>query len=182
MGLDATTATTADTEVRYLRSAIVGDEYKIFIAHPVPTVEPGKTYPVIYALDANGTFGMVTDGLRGLNLAGEVPPCYEEAYAAAHRDLPAKGFLCCGALENEQDIAKALAAMPTEARLAIEELTSKLWRARMVELLEPFVATLAGRNYRSLKIASHIFPDESRNSVYPCAVSRGLRTVFGRLG
>lgn len=39
---DNTNATTADTEVRYLKSAIVGDEFKLFVAHPAPGVEPGR--------------------------------------------------------------------------------------------------------------------------------------------
>ncbi len=42
MTFDNTNATTADTEVRYLKSAIVGDEFKLFVAHPAPGVEPGR--------------------------------------------------------------------------------------------------------------------------------------------
>lgn len=62
------------SETRLLRSQFVPQEFQIFIALP-PGAEAGKKYPVIYTLDANGEFGIVTETVR---LAGfgapEIPP------------------------------------------------------------------------------------------------------------
>lgn len=57
-----------------LRSRIVDQEFRIFVALPLD-LAPDRKYPVIYALDANGEFGTVTEVVR---LAGfgapEIPP------------------------------------------------------------------------------------------------------------
>jgi predicted alpha/beta superfamily hydrolase len=52
----------------------VAQEFQIFIALP-PDAQPGKKYPVIYALDANGEFGTVTETVRLASFgAPEIPP------------------------------------------------------------------------------------------------------------
>ena len=91
----------ADTEVRYLRSSITDQEYKLFIAHP-EHAEAGRQYPVVYVLDANATFGTAVEALRGLVHSGQLPACYvvglgypgggfEDVMASRYRDLtPAK--------------------------------------------------------------------------------------------
>lgn len=64
----------AKTEVRSLRSTIVPQEYRLFIAHPSPAGPPGTRYPVVYALDGNGEFGTVTETVRMAQFGGELPP------------------------------------------------------------------------------------------------------------
>ena len=56
-------------------SDTIDDTFRIFVAPPL-VVEPGKTYPVVYALDANGTFGMVMETARLLSFTEEIPPAY----------------------------------------------------------------------------------------------------------
>jgi uncharacterized protein len=61
----------ADTEVHYLRSEHVGDEFKIFIGHcggPV-TTPPA----VLYVTDANGLFAGAVDMIRLMQLSAHLP-------------------------------------------------------------------------------------------------------------
>ncbi|MGH8323012.1 MAG: alpha/beta hydrolase, partial [Steroidobacteraceae bacterium] len=101
---------------------------------------------------------------------------HEAAYAAQHRDLDARVFLTCGALESESESLAAIEKMPPAVKASLIQ----LWRPRMVELLEPFAERLRQRAYPSLKLTSHVFPGEHHNSVYPSAISRGLRVVFAK--
>lgn len=62
----------ADTEVHYLNSTLVGDEFKIFVGHcPVDSPEPPG---VVYVTDANGMFGAAVDAIRGMQLVNQLPP------------------------------------------------------------------------------------------------------------
>jgi predicted alpha/beta superfamily hydrolase len=81
----------------------------------------------------------------------------EAALAERASDLPARLFLAAGALEEQ--------AEPS---------------ARMLSNLEALADALRGRNYPSLELTQQVFPDEGHLSVFPAAVSRGLRAVFGR--
>lgn len=76
MPIDNTQAALADLEIHYLQSKHVGDEFKIFVAHPVMPVAPGTKVPVIYALDANIAMGIVTDTARAMSMEGAVPPAF----------------------------------------------------------------------------------------------------------
>ena len=89
-------------------SAAIDEKFRIFVASPT-FVEPGKKYPVIYALDANGIFGSVMEMVRLLAFTGEIPAAFVVGigYAVDHglagalskryRDLsPTKG----GVLED----------------------------------------------------------------------------------
>lgn len=62
----------ADTEVHYLQSAPVGDEFKIFVGHCGSTET--DNVPVLYVTDANGAFGSAIDIIRGMQLASHLPP------------------------------------------------------------------------------------------------------------
>ena len=56
-------------------SEFVDEKFRIFVAAPT-FVEPGKTYPVIYVLDANGFFGIVMETARLLAITNEIPAAY----------------------------------------------------------------------------------------------------------
>jgi hypothetical protein len=58
-----------------LKSKSVDETFRIFVAKPSP-LEPDKKYPVIYALDGNGIFGIAMDSQRIMALGMEVPPAY----------------------------------------------------------------------------------------------------------
>jgi predicted alpha/beta superfamily hydrolase len=61
-----------DTEVHYLRSSLVDDEFKIFVGHcPSDSSEPPG---VVYVTDANGMFGATVDAIRGMQLVAQLPP------------------------------------------------------------------------------------------------------------
>lgn len=81
----------------------------------------------------------------------------EAAFARAAKDLPVNLFASIGGLEE--------AAYPPAA---------------MVSNLYTFDAALRGRKYPGLRFAMEVFPQETHNSVFAGAFTRGLRTVFGR--
>jgi len=62
-----------ETEVRYLRSSIVGDEFEISVALPTNYRSTNTTYPVLYAPDANVGFAMSTQIERIMQIGNELP-------------------------------------------------------------------------------------------------------------
>lgn len=74
MPIDNTNAALADTEIHYLPSRHVGDEFKLFVSLPTMPLPEGYRLPVIYALDANMAFGIVSDTARAMVIEGAVPP------------------------------------------------------------------------------------------------------------
>jgi len=57
-----------DTEVWTLRSSAIGQDYTVSVALPHTYADAAWHYPVIYVLDANALFGMVTETERILAL------------------------------------------------------------------------------------------------------------------
>jgi uncharacterized protein len=62
----------ADTEVHYLTSDMVNDEFKIFVGHCGTTGQ--HRVPVLYLTDANGYFGGAVDIVRSMQLGFHLPP------------------------------------------------------------------------------------------------------------
>ena len=62
----------AGTEVHYLRSAHVGDEFKVFVGACGITDE--TSVPVLYLTDGNGYFGAAVDAIRGMQISRHLPP------------------------------------------------------------------------------------------------------------
>jgi uncharacterized protein len=62
----------ADTEVHYLRSEHVGDEFKIFVGH-CGTADAAPP-AVLYVSDANGLFASAVDIVRFMQLSAHLPP------------------------------------------------------------------------------------------------------------
>jgi predicted alpha/beta superfamily hydrolase len=62
----------ADTEVHYLTSEMVNDEFKIFVGHCGTKGE--HRVPVLYLTDANGYFGGAVDIVRSMQLGIHLPP------------------------------------------------------------------------------------------------------------
>ena len=65
--------TIPNTEVRTLLSSNAGQEYKIFVALPHRYADAAETYPVLYVLDANWAFGLMTETIRLLQIRAELP-------------------------------------------------------------------------------------------------------------
>ncbi len=58
-----------DVESRVVTATISGREYQISVALPIDYADSTKSYPVLYALDANAQFGMVVETARFLRVA-----------------------------------------------------------------------------------------------------------------
>jgi uncharacterized protein len=62
----------ANTEVHYLRSEHVGDEFKIFVGHCGDA--DGEPPAVLYVSDANGLFAGAVEMVRFMQLSAHLPP------------------------------------------------------------------------------------------------------------
>ncbi len=63
----------ADVESRVVTSVISGREFQISIALPLGYADTLASYPVLYALDANGQFGTMVEAARLLRLGEQIP-------------------------------------------------------------------------------------------------------------
>lgn len=63
------------SEEYLLASDIVGDQFKISVGLPKDYSDTSKKYPVVFVLDANLFFGMVTDIAHLLQTGDEIPAC-----------------------------------------------------------------------------------------------------------
>lgn len=54
-------------------SDILGDDFSIVVSVPIGYGQPDKTYPLLFALDGDGMFGMESDVPRLLSFEGKVP-------------------------------------------------------------------------------------------------------------
>ena len=61
------------THLRTLSSTPINQGFNLFIALPPNYYSSEDSYPVLYVLDGNFLFGMVTEIVRGLNLGPELP-------------------------------------------------------------------------------------------------------------
>jgi hypothetical protein len=71
--MEISPVTLPNTELRSLTSAIVDQEFRIYVALPFDYQTATNRYPVLYISDANGIFGLVTEIVRTLQLFQEVP-------------------------------------------------------------------------------------------------------------
>jgi len=58
--------TIPNSELRFLKSRLLGKEYKIQVALPTGYAESKETYPVLYLLDADTFFGTIAETVRFL--------------------------------------------------------------------------------------------------------------------
>jgi len=167
---------------RFLR--FIREELKPWVNASLPDADPDDT--TIAGLSFGGLFATYTllnapDTFRryiacspSLLYDGEIMLMQERELAAGRSDLSARVFIACGALETEEEMIRFLDKQPP----ALKALMQKLWRPRMVELVVPFVEQLHQRGYPSLELEHMVFENEHHMSVYPAALSRGLREVF----
>lgn len=71
--MDFPPVTIPHTEIRSFSSAIIDQEFRIYIALPHNYRASNNSFPVLYLSDANGIFGLVTETVRFLQLFQEVP-------------------------------------------------------------------------------------------------------------
>lgn len=65
--------TIPDTEIHLISSSNVNQEFSIFVALPHTYAKLDNAYPTLYALDANGVFGTVTETVRMLTTLNAIP-------------------------------------------------------------------------------------------------------------
>lgn len=65
--------TIPNTEMRVLSSSVINQEFSIFVALPQMYAVNNNTYPIVYALDANANFGILTETVRLLTVFNEIP-------------------------------------------------------------------------------------------------------------
>ncbi len=80
----------------------------------------------------------------------------ESRFSKSHNSLHAQVYFCIGAWENYK-------------------------KTPMVDHQKQFVNQIKSRSYKGLKISSHVFRGETHNSVFPAALSRGLRVTNGNI-
>jgi predicted alpha/beta superfamily hydrolase len=73
MPLESPLVCLPNTAVHELASSLVNHTYRVFVALPPNYPSSGKTYPVLYTLDANGSFAMIRDIVHALLLGPELP-------------------------------------------------------------------------------------------------------------
>src|ERR1700761_5703534 len=62
------------TEISYLHSAIVGDDYKIFVALPANYTASHAGYPILYVTDANSNFAATAQLTKSMTKNKELLP------------------------------------------------------------------------------------------------------------
>jgi predicted alpha/beta superfamily hydrolase len=75
MSIQRQLVTIPNTELHFVSSDIVGDQFKISVALPKNYADTTERYPVVYLLDANIFFGLVTETARLLQFGKEIPDC-----------------------------------------------------------------------------------------------------------
>lgn len=103
----------------------------------------------------------------------------EEAYAAAHDDLPARVHLSAGGLETPAGRRRFVSQLAPEARAAAEAQDAGGPPADVVADAERLAAALHGRGYPSLELECEVLAGEYHETAPPVAMSRALRRLHG---
>ncbi len=139
----------------------IKEELKPFIEKNYP-VDPadatliGHSFGGLFATYAlfhePGTFQRFVIASPSLWWDHQVSLRYEKEYAAAHQDLAASVFLSVGGLETAAELKKSIPSFPEPMKSAALGYYDRNGWPEMVELIEPFGRTLAGRKYPSLAV------------------------------
>jgi len=139
----------------------INDELKPFIESNYPVDRDdqtlvgdsyGGTFATHVLLNSTDSFDRYVLGSPTLNWDDGILFGDLSAYADVNRALPVKLFLSAGELEIENGILAAT---------------------------ERMIAAIEAEKFEGLELKTHIFPDETHNSVIGATLSRGLRAVFG---
>lgn len=81
--------------------------------------------------------------------------------------------------ELEDEVSRTLEDLPARVALFVGERENPPHvRRTMVDDLQSFARRLEGRGYDNLTLDIEVFADETHNSVFPVAITRGLRWLF----
>ena len=81
----------ANSQLRTIRSSIVGQEYQVKIRLPEDYAGTTKLYPVLYLLDGDHAFAMATDIVQYLIYGQHIPDLIIASPAYDSKKLPAEG-------------------------------------------------------------------------------------------
>ncbi|MEM7048508.1 MAG: alpha/beta hydrolase-fold protein [Acidobacteriota bacterium] len=181
-GSDGTSGEAASF-LRFIREELKPFVEASYPANPDDATIFGASFGGLFAtyalLEAPDTFQRYVIGSPSLWWDKRVIFELEKQYAAAHENLHARVFIGAGGHETDEHEREQLAKLPEAVRRPVLDFQKAIdGAAQMVEAIEPFVATLAGRNYPGLDLTLHVFPGETHGSVQPMVASRGLKTVF----
>ena len=257
-----------NTQVFDFHSHQTGVSYQLLVATPPGYPEAGKSYPVVYALDADYSFALVRNVIQHFVERGDLPPMIlvaiaypgsaqdrnlyklsrtrdytpsfvkeggyglefqkvsggapkfkafmatelfpfvERKFAADLSDRTIIGHSYGGLfatyvlltqpslfrryvivspslwysdkLAFQMEEAAAANGLPTDVNVFLS--VGALEESYMSDDLRTLYAKLKSRNHPGLKLTLQVFDDERHDSVFPGAVTRGLRTVFELLG
>ena len=96
-----------NTSAHELASSLVNQTYRVFVALPPNYASSGKTYPVLYTLDANGSFAMIRDIVHALLLGPELPEMLVVGIG-----YPADSYVATQAVRN-RDFTPTARSVPT---------------------------------------------------------------------
>jgi predicted alpha/beta superfamily hydrolase len=134
--------------------AFIKDELIPFIeqtyrADPTKRVLVGHSYGGLFALYVMFTtpdlFGTLVIGSPSVGYGGEYTFQQEEAYAQAHKALPARVYYFVGELEPEE-----------------------------IDDIRRMAAKLLARNYEGFSLVEHVFPDQNHCEVAGAGIHWGL--------
>ena len=153
---------------------------------PSPAIRPGGLFASWVLLDQPEAFQRYILCSSAIHWDGEAVWQWEEQCAKERKDLDAAVFIAAGGRETaeciRQQIEKLLAQGDGPLKSQIEKMVALSaehgWR-RVAEVSIELADKLKSRNYPNLKAHCQILPDETHMSVWPGAMSRGLRYVFG---
>jgi predicted alpha/beta superfamily hydrolase len=140
------------------------DEVKPFVASRYPVDIRDQTL-----------VGMSLGGLFALHALFAAPAAFNRVVVVS----PALWWNKHMIFDEEADLSGRTSDLPVRLFLgvgALEDADVDLFLP--VTNLQMMDTTLRGRSYPNLKIAHRVFPDENHMSVYPIALSHGLRAVF----
>src|SRR5690349_11196279 len=81
----------ANSELRSIRSSIIGQDYLIKIRLPETYVDNSSVYPVLYLLDGDHAFAMATDIVQYLIYGEHIPDLIIVSPAYGSKDAPHEG-------------------------------------------------------------------------------------------
>jgi predicted alpha/beta superfamily hydrolase len=186
-----------DTERHVLPSAFVDEEFKVHVYLPRGYEESTEALPVVYLLDAEYSFGAVAYIVRRLIKDELIPPVvlvgvayevpYDDYYLRRQRDFtpnqtfnryvivsPSLWWDGGFAFRRETAYRGQTDALPARAFLAAGEDDGP----SILRDLRRLEGVLAERQYDVLEYEVRVFPDETHRTIFPVAVSHGLRFVF----
>ena len=153
--------TIRDSELRFLKSRLLGKEYKILVALPPGYAETKETYPVLYLLDADTFFGTIAETVRFLAASRKMSSIEVPDMIVVGVGYPIEGRTCYA----NWDMAKPSEYAGARAKdlTSTEEATMEGWpsggASDFMAFIRDDLKPLINSNYRANPEDSTIYGD-----------------------